>query len=186
LGIGAHPSYPDLAGFGRRALAASPDEVRADVLYQIGALAAFCRARGVALRHVKPHGALYNEAQRDASTADAVCRAVRAFDPELWLLTIPGHALERAAHACGLRVAREGFADRGRRPDGTLVPRGEPGALLTRPEEAAAQALALARSGGFDSICVHSDTPGAAAILRAVREALEAGGVPVRPFGSQP
>jgi UPF0271 protein len=194
--VGAHPAYPDLVGFGRRALAASPDEVRSDVLYQLGALAAFCRAAGVRLRHVKAHGALYNVAVRDAATARAIAEAVAAFDPGLWVYALPGSELGRAAAALGLRVAWEAFADRGVQADGTLVPRGQPGDLITDPHQAAARAVRIAREGVVvpagggepipwraDTICVHSDTPGAPAIAAAVRAALAAAGVAVAPLG---
>lgn len=178
--VGAHPGYPDLLGFGRRALAATPAEVEAYVVYQVGALAACCTAAGTRLRYVKPHGALYNQAARDAALARAIARAVHAVDPSLALLGLAGSALVTEAEAAGLRAAREAFADRAYRPDGTLVPRSEPGALVTDPAQAARQALRLA--AGADSLCVHGDTPGAVGILRAVRAALEGAGYVIQPF----
>ncbi|MBA2278060.1 MAG: LamB/YcsF family protein, partial [Chloroflexia bacterium] len=129
VAVGAHPSFPDLVGFGRRALAATADEVRTDCLYQIGALAAFCRAAGVPLRHVKAHGALYNLAVKDATIAAAIAAAVRAFDPAPRFFAAPGSALEAAGHEAGLTVVREAFADRAYHIDGSLVARGQPGAV---------------------------------------------------------
>lgn len=188
--VGAHPSAPDRAGFGRGALRRSPAEVRADVLYQLGALAAICRAAGVPLRHVKPHGALYHAAWQDRAIAAAVAGAVAAWDPGLRVYAPPRSALQAAAEAAGLRTVREGFADRGVSASGGLVPRGEPGALLTAAAEAARRAVVWAREGRVavpsgawlpwpvESLCVHGDTPGAAAILAAVRRALLEAGLP--------
>lgn len=191
VAVGAHPGYRDLAGFGRRPLVCAPDEVFADVLYQIGALAAFCRAEGVQLRHVKPHGALYNTAASDPATAGAIAGAVAAFDRSLALYAPPGSALERAGLEAGLRVVREGFADRGYAADGTLLPRSHPGSVLFDPEVAAAQArqLACARTVTAHTgeavpvpagtICVHGDHPKAVLLLRRIREELAAAGVSV-------
>lgn len=180
VAIGAHPGYPDPTGFGRRDLAASPKEVTAYVIAQVGALEAMCRAAGAPLRYVKAHGALYNRAVRDAATADAIAEGIRLVDPALVMLGLPGSQLIAAAERAGLRPAREGFADRGYRPDGTLVPRTEPGALITDPVAAADQAERLAAT--VDSICVHSDTPGAVTLVRAVRERLAARGHTIAPF----
>jgi UPF0271 protein len=193
LAVGAHPSYPDREGFGRRRLQRRPAEVRADVLYQLGALAAVCRPLGVRLHHVKPHGALYHAAWREPAVAAAVAEAVAAFDPGLWIYAPPGSALAAATRSAGLRLAREGFADRGVGADGGLVPRGVPGALLEDPEEAARRALRWVRLGvvapvggateldwPVDTLCVHGDTPAAARLLRAVRGVLEAEGVRLR------
>ncbi|MGH2531627.1 MAG: LamB/YcsF family protein [Thermomicrobiales bacterium] len=195
VAVGAHPSYPDLVGFGRRVMASSPDEVRTDVLYQLGALDAFCRAVGVRMRHVKAHGALYNHATTDATTAAAIAAAVAAFDPELILFAMPGSALFLAGEAAGLTVAREAFADRAYNADGTLVSRREPGALITDPEEAARRMVRLVREGRLtsidgkeidldaESICIHSDTPGANEIARVVRRRLTDAGIAVRAPG---
>ena len=180
VAIGAHPGYPDPTGFGRRDLAASPKEVTAYVIAQVGALEAMCRAAGAPLRYVKAHGALYNRAVRDAATADAIAEGIRLVDPALVMLGLPGSQLIAAAERAGLRPARQGFADRGYRPDGTLVPRTEPGALITDPVAAADQAERLAAT--VDSICVHSDTPGAVTLVRAVRERLAARGHTIAPF----
>lgn len=194
VAIGAHPSFPDLAGFGRRHLAATPDEVRDDVTYQVGALLAFCRAEGVALRHVKAHGALYHAAARDLSTALALAEAARGVDPGLWLVGPPGSATAEAARRTGLRFVGEAFADRAYLDDGQLVPRGRPGAVLTDPLEVAARVARLARERTLlaangevvaleaGTLCVHGDTPGAAGLLREVRAELERQGVEVRAF----
>lgn len=195
VAVGAHPSYPDLVGFGRRVMAATPDEVRTDVLYQLGALDAFCRAVGLRMRHVKAHGALYNHATTDPATAEAIAAAVAAFDPDLILFAMPGSTLLAAGEAAGLAVAREAFADRAYHADGTLVSRREPGALITDPEEAARRMVRLVREGRLttiegkeldlevDSICTHSDTPGAVQIVRAMRRRLADAEIAVRAPG---
>ena len=193
VAIGAHPGFLDLAGFGRRAIAASPDEVRTDVLYQLGALGAFCRAAGVPLRHVKAHGALYTLAVNDLPTATAIAAAVRAYDPGLRFFAPPGTALARAAAGAGLPLVREGFADRAYEPDGTLVSRRSPAALVTDPAVAAGRMLRLVTEGiiravdgsdiplAVDTICTHADTPGAVSIVAAVRARLESAGIELRP-----
>jgi UPF0271 protein len=195
LAIGAHPGHFDLRGFGRRAIAAEPAEVEADVLYQAGALAAFARAHGVRLVHVKPHGALYNQAAQDASLARAVARGTARAGGGLILVGLAGSAAMRAAaEAEGLRFAAEAFADRRYNADGTLQSRRLPGALIVDPEAAAAQALRIARSGSVvaadgsevaleaQTLCVHGDNPGALENARAVRRALEAAGIALRPL----
>lgn len=195
VGVGAHPGYPDLQGFGRRAMAMSPDEVEAFVMYQVGALWAFCRAAGVALRHVKAHGALYNQAVHDAALADAIARAVARVDGGLVLVGLAGSELLRAGERAGLRVASEVFADRGYNPDGSLVPRGRPGAIINDPDAVAARVLRMVREGRVtasdgsdlevraDTVCFHGDTPGAAVLVRRVREELTRAGVAVAPMG---
>jgi 5-oxoprolinase (ATP-hydrolysing) subunit A len=195
LAIGAHPGHADLRGFGRRAIAVLPAEIEADVLYQIGALAAFARAHSTSLTHVKPHGALYHQAAHDEALARAVARGVARFDRELVFVGPCTSALLRAAaESSGLRFAGEAFADRGYAASGALLPRGSAGALVTDPESAAAQALAIVRDGRVastegalvelraDTLCIHGDTPGAAAIARAVRARLEAAGIEVAPL----
>jgi len=191
VAIGAHPGFADLVGFGRRALDATPDEIENDVLYQIGALAAFARAEGVSLAHVKPHGALYNLAATRPPIANAIARAVARFDSTLILVGQPNSALERAAREYRLRFAREGFADRAYNRDGTLRSRREPGALIDDPQRAAEQALQMVRAQTVttpegetiampvDTLCVHGDSPHAVEILRAVRAALQQNGVKV-------
>ena len=194
--VGAHPGYPDLAGFGRRDLDMSAEELGASLVYQIGAVAAFARAAGVELRHVKPHGALYNRAARDDAVAEVVARAVADISRELVLVGLAGSRSLAAAEAAGVTVAAEAFADRGYEADGSLRSRRLDGAILASPALAASQAVAIAREGRVtavdgsavevraDTICLHGDTPGAADYARAVRAALEAAGIPVRPLGS--
>lgn len=192
--VGAHVSYRDLAGFGRRAMDVPAGELRDEVLYQLSALAGLARVAGTAVRYVKPHGALYNRIVADEHQARAVVDAVAAFDPRLALLGLTGSAVHRAAEEAGVRFVGEAFVDRGYRADGTLVPRGEPGALLTDDARIAERAVRMVVDGSVtaadgsdvavavDSLCVHGDTPGAVAMARAVRDALAAAGVEVRPF----
>jgi UPF0271 protein len=176
VAIGAHPGYPDREGFGRRDLAMSAEELEAAVLYQVAALSGMVAAAGGRLRHVKAHGALYNRAAVDPLVAEPVARAVRRISADLILVGPPGSALLSAGSGAGLSVAAEGFADRAYEADGSLRSRRLPGALHADPAVAAAQATALAADGRYATLCIHGDTPGAAAIARAVREALEAGG----------
>jgi UPF0271 protein len=194
VAVGAHPGFPDRAGFGRRFLAASADEVRDDVTYQIGALWAFCRAEGVPLVHVKPHGALYNAAADDERLARAVCEAVRAVDPSLAVVCLAGSRMAPIVRALGLRCAEEAFGDRGYTPRGTLAPRGDPGGLLTDPELVAARVSRMVRERRVaavdgtplaveaQTVCVHGDNPGAAGIVAAIRRRLAADGVAVAPL----
>jgi UPF0271 protein len=177
VSVGAHPGFRDLVGFGRRELKCSPDEIYADVLYQIGALAAVCRAEGVRLHHVKPHGALYNMACAHREMARAVTAAVADFDRSLVLFALPGSELHRAGLEAGLRVACEAFADRRYNEDGSLVPRGLPGAVLEDEAEAEAQVCRMVLSGKADTICVHGDNPRAIAFIRRIRQRLLAEGV---------
>ena len=194
VAVGAQVSYPDLVGFGRRELEVAPADLTADVLYQLGALEAFARAAGSRVRYVKPHGALYNRIARDPVQAAAVVEAVRRYDPALPLLTLPGSAAMAAAADAGVTAVAEGFADRAYTPEGRLVPRSEPGAVLHEPGEVAARALRMATEGRVEaaaggevavrvrSLCVHGDTPGAVELARAVRAALEGAGVTLEPF----
>ena len=182
VAVGAHPSYPDLVGFGRRSMAMSPDDIESAVLYQIGALAAFAHASGTRLTHVKPHGALYNDAARDSALATAIASAVARFDSDLVLVGLPDSALLAAGKAAKLRVAAEGFCDRAYEPDGGLRSRSQPGAVYTDPNQAAQQALMLAQRGTVQTLCIHGDTPGAATIARAVCAALRGAGFEVAPF----
>lgn len=187
VAIGAHPGYPDLVGFGRRVMQCSVDQIRTDVLYQIGAVAGFCRAAGVALQHVKPHGALSNVATHDATVASAIVAAVRAFDPDLIVLSNPGELLN-AAREAGQPVAVEAFADRTYHADGHLTSRSRRDAVITDPEGAAGRMADLLRTGLLPtvdgaslavvprSICVHSDSPGAAEVMASVRARLERDG----------
>lgn len=183
VAVGAHPGYPDLQGFGRRVMDLTPEEAEAFTLYQIGALAGFAKAHGVELVHVKPHGALYNQAAKEAKLAAAVARGVRNFSRELILVGLAGSALIAEAEAAGLRLASEGFPDRAYEPDGSLRPRRLPGAVLESIEEICAQAVRLATEGiggqAVHTLCIHGDHPGAAEHAKAVREALEGAGVMV-------
>ncbi|MBN0041125.1 LamB/YcsF family protein [Cellulosimicrobium cellulans] len=192
--VGAHVSYRDLAGFGRRFMDVAPVELADDVLYQLAALDGFARLAGDRVRYVKPHGALYNAIVHHEAQARAVVDAVRAYDPALPVVGLPGSAVLRLADEAGLPTVREAFADRGYLPTGELVPRGLPGAVVHDAEQVARRVVELVTSGTVpavdgsplrveaDSVCVHSDTPGAVGLLGAVRAALEDAGVEVRPF----
>jgi UPF0271 protein len=194
VAVGAQVSYRDLAGFGRRFVDVEPAELAADVLYQLAALDGIARASGTGAGYVKPHGALYNAAVHHEGHARAVVDAVVAYDPTLPVLGLPGSALLRHAGAAGLTTVAEGFADRGYTPQGTLVPRREPGALVEDTAEVAARAVRMAVEGVVEavdgtrvelavgSLCVHGDTPGAVALARAVRAALEDAGLRLAPF----
>lgn len=195
VAVGAHPGFSDRAGFGRREIAMRPGEVEDLVLVQIGALAAVARAEGDRLRHVKAHGALYNMAARNRALADAIARATASVDPSLILFGLSGSALIDAGRAAGLRVASEVFADRAYTAEGALAPRGEPGSVIEDPAQVVERALAMVRDGAVsavtgesvplaaDTICVHGDTPGAAALARRLRAGLETAGVEVRALG---
>lgn len=194
VAVGAQPGYPDLLGFGRRPLPFEPDEVESMVRYQIGALEAFCRAAGVDLHHVKPHGALYNSAAASPPLAAAIARAVARFSRAVPLYGLASStAMAEAAADAGLRFVPEAFADRRYLADGSLQPRSVAGSLITDAAAAAAQAVAIARDGAVtavdgarvallaESICCHGDTPGAVGIAAAVRAALDGAGVEVAP-----
>jgi UPF0271 protein len=178
--IGAQVGYRDLAGFGRRFIDLPAAELTAEVLYQLGALDGLARVAGDRVRYLKPHGALYHAVNVRPEQAQAVLDAVAEYGG-LPVMGLPGSPFLLLAEAAGLPVVTEGFADRGYRPDGGLVPRDRPGALLTDPAAAAAQAVRLAGEG-VDSLCVHGDSPGAVAIAAAVREALARERVEVAPF----
>jgi UPF0271 protein len=179
-------------GFGRRDMRVSPDDVEAMVLYQIGAIAAIARSEGVPIAHVKAHGALYNMAARERPLADAIARAVRAFDRSLVLFGLPGSELLRAGEAEGLRLASEGFADRAYAPDGSLVSRTRPGAVIHDPGEVVRRSLKIVTEGRVTAIdgselqldvstlCVHGDTAGAQELTRRLRAGLEQQGIVVR------
>ncbi len=196
VAVGAQVGYRDLAGFGRRRIDYDLDELRDDVLFQIGALEGFCRVAGARVRYVKPHGALYNTAAVDEGQASAVVAAVRAYDAGLPVLCQPGSVLAGLAAAAGLRVVAEGFADRAYQPDGRLVPRSVPGAVLHDPAVVVDRAVRMAVSGTVvaldgtevavpvESLCVHGDTPGAVTLARRVRDGLAAAGVPVSTPGA--
>ena len=192
--VGAQVGYRDLAGFGRRFLDATPGELADDVVYQIGALDGMCRVAGTAVRYVKPHGALYNAIVHHEQQAAAVVAAVRDYSAELPVLGLPGSAFLRAAEEAGLRTVPEFFVDRGYTPDGTLVPRSSPGAVLHDADEVTARVLRLVTDGVVTAVdgssvpveaasaCVHGDSPGAVDMARAVRAGLERAGVTVRAF----
>lgn len=192
--VGAHPGFPDLQGFGRRQMKLTPAEAKACVQYQIGALKAFCDAAGVPLHHVKPHGALYNMAGKDRALADAICAAVKESAPGAVLLALSGSEMVKAAQAISLPVANEVFADRGYRPDGSLVPRGTPGAMIEDEDEAIARVIRMVTEGKVtandgtdiaiqaDSVCVHGDGPKALAFVEKIGAALQAAGVELKAF----
>lgn len=194
VAIGAHPGFPDLVGFGRREIKATPQEVEDLVLYQVAALAGIAGAQGGRLQHVKAHGALYNMACRDRSLADAIARAVAAFDHTLILFGLPQSELLKAGEHAGLRVAAEAFADRAYERDGSLASRQKAGSVIHDPTAVVARAIQMVRDRqvvtidgsviplAADTLCLHGDTPGAADLARAVRTGLEAAGVKVLNF----
>lgn len=192
--VGAHPGFPDLMGFGRRNMAVTPEEAKAYVLYQLGALDGFCRSQGIRLQHVKPHGALYNMAAKDYELAKGICQAVAEFDKDLIVLALSGGQLARAAQDMGLRTALEVFADRAYEEDGTLVGRGKPGAMVTDEEEAIARVVRMVKEQRVeavtgkdipihaDSVCVHGDGEKALAFVQRIREALSQEGIALCPL----
>lgn len=194
IAIGAHPGFPDLIGFGRRDMQVSPEEARDYVIYQVGALQAFSGTKR--LQHVKPHGALYNMGVGNEELARAVAEAVREVDPNLILVGLAGSAWVNAGREAGLRVASEVFADRALNPDGTLVPRSQPQAVIYEVNEVVARVLKIVTEGKVtaingdqievsgDTICLHGDTLGAVVLARTLRRSLEAAGVAVVPMGT--
>ena len=195
VAVGAHPSYPDLVGFGRRPMDASAAEVKADVIYQIGALAAFCRAEGVKLQHVKPHGALYNKAAVNSSIAIAIAEAIKAVDPDLYMLCLSNSEMVTAAKAVGIKYVEEVFADRAYTAEGKLVPRTQAGAVIHDPVEAADRVLSMVKDRSVvaidgtvvplnaQTICVHGDTAEAIEMIRIIKNRLEQEGVRLKAFG---
>lgn len=191
VSVGAHPSYPDLQGFGRREMALSPEEVFDIVLYQIAAVKGICEAYGIKLHHVKPHGALYNRAAKDPALAKAIVKAVKTLDKNLVFYGLAGSHLISEAEKIGLKTASEVFADRTYQPDGTLTPRTEPGALIENAERAVAQVLEMVKdqtvtavsgekiSIKADTVCIHGDTPQAPEFARTIRERLIKNGIEV-------
>lgn len=192
VAVGAHPGYPDLQGFGRRNLQMAPQEVKAMVIYQIGALQAFCEVNHIIMQHVKPHGALYNMAGKNPALARAVCEAVAEVNPELILLAQAGSELQRAGETLHLKVAREIFADRAYEEDGSLVARSKPGAMITDEEEAIRRVITMIREGRTnaitgkeipiqaDSVCVHGDGPKALLFVQKLRQAFAEEGISVQ------
>lgn len=181
VALGAHPGYPDLQGFGRRAMDLSLEAITAVICYQLGALGAFARSAGTKLAHVKPHGALYNLAARDYPTADAIAQAVVSYDSRLILVGLAGSELVKAGKAVGLRVANEGFPDRSYLPNGQLMPRTQSDALITDPDQVAINAVRLVRDGvsvsgklvKIDTLCLHGDNASAVRNAELVRQELE-------------
>lgn len=188
--IGAHPGYPDIQGFGRRKMQFSPEEIENYVLFQLGALKAMVEVEGGQLAHVKPHGALYNQASTDRALATAIARAVSLFDDTLILIGLAGSELIEMGARHGLQTAVEGFPDRGYDHDGNLLPRGLSGALVTDPEKIAENAIKLAKDGlvikekelTIDTLCLHGDHPHAAETAKIVKERLRKAHVHVRPL----
>jgi UPF0271 protein len=192
VAVGAHPSFPDPEGFGRRELQFSPADVEEFVSYQVGVFAGIAASQGVRLQHIKPHGALFNMAVRDAALADAIARAAARIDRTLILFGLPGSQLVQAGRRAGLRTASEGFADRAYLADGTLVPRQQPGAVITDPDAVIPRVIRMARDGlveaidgtsialVVDTICVHGDTLGAAELAGRIHVALAQEGVQLK------
>ncbi|MFM8534217.1 MAG: LamB/YcsF family protein [Acidimicrobiia bacterium] len=192
VAVGAHPGFPDLVGFGRREMKASPAEVEDFVLYQVSALAGMAASQGIRLQHVKAHGALYNMACKDRALADAIAKAVASLDRALILLGLPNSELLRAGQAAGLSVAAEVFADRAYDPDGSLTPRAKPGSVIHDTQQVVERAVVMVRDKKVvaidgstialqaDTICLHGDTPGAAQHAKAVRRGLESAGIQIR------
>ncbi|NCC97626.1 MAG: LamB/YcsF family protein [Synergistales bacterium] len=191
VAVGAHPGYPDLVGFGRRAMKCSPEEVYCDCLYQIGAIDGACRAQGIELQHVKPHGAMYNTAAKDLDMALAIAQAVKDIRPDLILMGLAGSLFERAAEQLGIPFASEAFADRAYMADGSLVPRTMKGAVIHDGQEAARQVISMVTTGKIKaidgteismkphSICLHGDTPEAVEMAATVRRMLAEQGVEI-------
>ena len=189
VSIGAHPAYPDLQGFGRRMMDMAADEIEAFVLYQVAALSGFAQANNEELAHVKPHGAIYNFAAQNLEAARAIARGVARFSKHLILVGLAGSLLGEAANEMGLKYASEGFPERGYNPDGSLMSRRLPGAVIDSPTEAAAQAVRLVKEGikvssssqqgtyQVDTLCIHGDLPNALAVSKAIYEVLLAEGV---------
>jgi 5-oxoprolinase (ATP-hydrolysing) subunit A len=195
VAVGAHPGFPDLVGFGRRELNVTPREAEDLVLYQVAAVAGVAWAEGVTLQHVKPHGALFNMAVRNAELSTAIARAVAAINPRLILFGLPGSEILNAGRAAGLRVAAEVFADRAYEPDGSLASRRKPGSVIHDPDVVVARAVRMAKEKTVvaidgsvvrleaDTMCVHGDTPGSDVLAAKIRAGLEAAGVTVKAVG---
>ena len=197
VAIGAHPGFPDLVGFGRRELGVAPKEAEDFVLYQIAAVAGVAAAEGVSLQHVKPHGALFNMAVRNAELAASIARGVAAFDPSLILFGLPGSEILKAGRAAGLRVAAEAFADRAYQADGSLVSRRKPGSVICDADAVVSRAVRMVKDRTVvaldgavvtleaDTICIHGDTPGSDELAARLRAGLERAGVTVKAIGAR-
>ncbi|MGB7219076.1 MAG: 5-oxoprolinase subunit PxpA [Vicinamibacterales bacterium] len=196
VAVGAHPGFPDRDGFGRREMHVTPHEAEDLVLYQVAAVAGVAAAEGLRLQHVKAHGALYNMTATDRALACALARAVAAFDRSLILFALPNSEVVTAGRELGLRVAAEAFVDRAYEPNGTLVSRQKPGAVICDADDVAARAVRLATTGSVvaidgailridaETLCIHGDTPGADQLAAKIREGLQAAGVVVRTIGA--
>ena len=194
VAVGAHPGFPDLMGFGRRNMNVSPSDAKAYVMYQVGALDAFCKANGIKMQHVKPHGALYNMAGKDYKLAKAICEGVKEVNPELILLGLSGSQMLIAADEIGLRSAKEVFADRAYEEDGSLVARTKEGAMITDEDLAVSRVIRMIKEGKVesitgkdipivaDSVCVHGDGEKALAFVQKIRAALEKEGIQIAPM----
>jgi len=195
VAVGAHPGFPDMVGFGRRELNVTAREAEDLVLYQVAAVAGVASAEGMRIQHVKPHGALFNMAVRNAELAAAIARAVAAFDPMLLLFGLPGSEILKAGRSEGLRVAAEVFADRAYEPDGSLASRRKPGSVIHDPEMVVERAVRMVKDHTVvaidgsvvplqaDTICVHGDTPGSDDLAASIRAGLERAGITVKPVG---
>ena len=192
--VGAHPGFPDLVGFGRRNMNVSPKEAKAMIQYQIGALDAFCKAAGIKIQHVKPHGALYNMAGKDLKLAEAICEGIYEVNPNLILLALSGSEMVKAAQNIGLKVAREAFADRAYEEDGSLVARTKEGAMITDEEEAIKRVVKMVKENKVeaitgkeiyikvDSICVHGDGPKALEFVKKINNRLATENIKITPI----
>lgn len=200
VGVGAHPGYPDLLGFGRRTIDCTPEEIRKYVIYQIGAMKAFCTVHGTRLQHVKPHGSLYLSAVENKNVARAIAEAIVSVDSELMYVALAGakgELMAKIGSEMGLKVVFEAFPDRAYTPEGTLLSRRLPGAVVTDPHEVTDRALRMAKEGKViavdgtviplesQTLCVHGDTPTAVELVKSIREALEMDGVLVSPMGGE-
>lgn len=195
VAIGAHPSFPDLVGFGRRFMAASVEEIKADIIYQVGALMAMCKTEGLALQHVKAHGALYNAAGDDITVGKAIAEAIKAVDPNLYMLCLGNSQMVAAAKEVGVKYVEEAFADRAYTSKGTLVSRKQPGAVIHDLDAVAARVLSMVKDKqviGIDgsvvpihaqTICVHGDTPGSVDMIKLIRKTMENENIALKAFG---
>lgn len=194
VAVGAHPSFPDLVGFGRRYMGSTPGEIKADVMYQIGALAALCKSEGITLQHVKVHGALYNMAEKDIIIATAIAQAIKAVDEKLYMICLSNSTMVTAAQNIGIKYVEEAFADRAYTRDGTLVPRKHEGAVIHDVNKVTERVLSMVKNKTVSSIdgstvkispqtiCVHGDTPGAVEIIKAIRDSLDQQCIAVKAF----
>ena len=197
VAVGAHPGFNDLVGFGRRAMAASVEEIKADVIYQIGALWGFCQAEGLKMQHVKAHGAMYNQAEKDINVAIAIGEAIKAVDSELYMVCLGNSVMVEGAKKVGVRYVEEAFADRAYTAQGTLVPRKQAGAVIHDLDAVTKQVLGMVSSStvtaldgtvvkiAAQTICVHGDTPNAVAMIKNIRQGLKDAGVTLKAFGGK-